>query len=98
MDNLSIDKNYYNKKAAKGQIPSYGLILYYIGCIDIFIDYQVWSPYLRLWHPVSWLMISFSILVGGITGFREGLKSNKKPKTKEQKYSYMLREERKKKL
>jgi len=75
-------------------VPWYGWVLYYTGCLDIFLDYQVWSPYLRLWHPVSWLIMDFSIPIGGLKGFREGLKNNKKPKTKEQKYSYMLKEER----
>jgi len=77
-----IDKGYYNKESAKRVVPWYDWVLYYIVSLDIFLDYQCWSPYLRLWHPASWPVMFISILFGGINGLCERLKNNKRPTIK----------------
>jgi hypothetical protein len=76
-----IDKSRFKKSVAKKDVSKIGWFLYYIGVIDIYLDYQVWTCRFRKSHPLSWLCYLLSLITHGLANEKEIRKELFKPKS-----------------
>ncbi len=52
-----IDERYFTKKRTKQELKLLGKILFYMGAIVPYYVNDYWWIYIRLWHPLSWLLV-----------------------------------------
>lgn len=83
---MMIDKTRYTKAKATKSLTRVGWLLYYLGVFNLYLDYQVWRPHYRFWHPLFWLIWLLTVVLEGwnnIPSWKEMQKEMRAPKDKE---------------
>lgn len=81
-----IDEQYYTKKSWKEQVELNGQVAYYLGVMDFYLDYQVWQPRFRFWHPITWCFVIGALIIGGLSAWPD-IKEEFKKYNKKYKYT-----------